>query len=55
MSQLFTLTIILLSYIYIYIYIYIYLTITQSQCKYLLNTLIWPCVNVLGHVSEYII
>jgi hypothetical protein len=49
MSQLFKLTTILL------LYINIFLTITQSQRKYLLNTLIWPCVNVLGHVSEYII
>jgi hypothetical protein len=49
MSQIFTLTTILL------LNINIFLTNTQSRCKYLLNTLIWPCVNVFGHVSEYII
>ncbi len=38
------------------IYIYIYMnSYTKSLCKYLLNTLIWPCVNVLGHARKYII
>jgi len=40
-------------YIYIYIYIILFFALTRGLCKYLSNTITWPCVNVLEHVGVY--